>query len=258
MVLNYFISVEAFVHGLQGVGKKSLVRLLLRDLLLENPDLYGFEVLRKAISKYEAEQSIPIEESKSRMPFFRQYQRRLIGPEWTPFVASFYEKTAWRRDIHPCLRLTFDAERLSEYCLNENVFFFRCKYDEQQSLKSLEQSLEREYNKVAFDEKNTGFDSDSRFVSLLYNAALEICPVEESERGEWRMALFKTPEETSYCWEKGALRTFSVLDVPLSCLVGIELKPDYREMSPLYTTIIGLMKQCGWVPERLLTGLMED
>lgn len=259
MILSYYISVETFVHGLQHVREASVIRLQLQDLLLENPKPYGFEVLRKAIREYEAERNIFVAESKSEMPFFRQGQRRLIGPEWTPFIASLYEKTAWRTDVaQPCLRLTFDYERLSEFCLNENVFFFRCKYDEQQSLKNLKRSLEREYDKVFFDEENTGFTLDSHFVSLLYNVVLEICPAEETERREWRIALFKTPEETDYRWEAGTLRTYSTLDVPLSCLVGIELMPDYREMPSLYTAIIGLMKQSGLAPEKLLMGLVED
>ena len=113
------------------------------------------------------------------------------------------------------------------------------------------------YDKVFYDAENTGFAPESRFVSLLYNALLEIRPKKETPHKEWRLALFKTPEEANYLWEKQTILPITTWDIPLSCLVRIELKPDYREMPELYTALIGWMKHCGLVPEQILTGLVE-
>ena len=259
MILNHFITIKALLEGLQEAGQTGMLRLPLRDVLMEEEELPGFSVLRKAISAYEEEQGIAEAQGKSRMPFYRQHQRRLIGPELVPFIASFYETdSAWNDGDVPSVMLSFDYHRLAAHCLSENAFLFRCKYDEAQSVESLKQSLAQEYHKVFFDEENTGFAPDSRFVSLLYNAALEIRPAQEQERKEWRLALFKTPEEADYRWDGQTIRTSAAWDVPLSCLERLTLKPDYRLMPELYTALIGLMKQQGLAPERLLTGLVEE
>lgn len=258
MVLNYYTPIKTFWEGLQSVRETGAFRIPFRDILLDSPEVYGFSILRKAILTYEREHGISEEEGKSRMPFYRQFQRRLIGPELIPFVTSLYEEeTEYNIGDFPHLVLTFDYQRLAEHCLSENVFLFRCKYEEEASIASLKQSLEREYDKVFFDAENTGFAPDSRFVSLLYNALLEIRPKKETPHKEWRLALFKPPEEADYLWEKQTILPITTWDIPLSCLVRIELKPDYREMPELYTALIGWMKHCGLVPEQILTGLVE-
>lgn len=258
MVLNYYTPIKTFWEGLQSAQETGAFRIPLRDTLLNSPEVYGFSLLRKAILAYETEQGIPEDKGKSQMPFYRQYQRRLIGPEVIPFVASFYEEgTEYKETNNPYITLTFDYNRLAEHCLSENISLFRCKYDEIQNMKSLKKCLEREYDKIFFDDENTGFTPDSRFISLLYNALLEIRPENESQYKEWRLALFKTPEEVDYLWEEQTIRTSTTWDIPLSCLERIELKPDYREMPELYTALIGMMKHCGLVPEQILTGLVE-
>lgn len=262
MYLYHRISVSDFVNALRKENGSCALFLPWEERVIaecrRSKEPYGLSLLRRAIRTYEQVKGIDEVTGKSQMPFFRQHQWRLVGPEMNVFTLSLYASDFPQRGDEPALCLAFDSQALTEYCIGENVFIYRCKYDESQVLNTWETALETEYDKVFFDAEHTGFAPDSRFVSLLYNAVLDVCPAEEAEREEWRMALFVAPEEVDYVWTEGRLKPTVSLPIPIDCLKEIKLCPDYREQPELYTALIGCMKQRGLAPERLLEGMIED
>ena len=260
MYLYTHLTLHDFIDALQISGGQRVLSLPLEDGLIavcrREAEPYGLSLFRQAMREYEAEHHLPTAERKSSMPFFRQHQWRLVGPEWIPFVASFFESRLPFEGDGPMVRLVFDYEALTDYCIGENISLFRCKYDAAQAVTGWKKALAAEYGKVFFDEEHTGFAPDSRFVSLLLQAVLEVRPSEEAERKEWRMVAFRSPEEAEYAWQSGTLRPSTHLSLPADCLIRVEW-PDYVHYPELYTALIGCMKQKGFVPERLLEGLIE-
>lgn len=191
------------------------------------------------------------------MPFFREHQLRLIGPELVPFSCSLYEESTSFTPAQNDLWISLDSEDLIDLCLGENLSLVCCKYDENEMLETFEPLLKQEYDKILFDEENTGFLPGSRFVSLLYKALFEWRPAVEQPRKEWRITSLNTPEEADYRWNGTTLKPMKAIQVPASYIRQIEIYPDYQQEPALYTALIGALKKVGLVPELLLTGLVE-
>lgn len=191
------------------------------------------------------------------MPFFREHQLRLIGPELVPFSCSLYEESTSFTPAQNDLWISLDSEDLIDLCLGENLSLVCCKYDENEMQETFELLLKQEYDKILFDEENTGFLPGSRFVSLLYKALFEWRPAIEQPSKEWRITSLNTPEEADYRWNGTTLRPMKAIQVPASYIRQIEIYPDYQQEPALYTALIGALKKVGLVPELLLTGLVE-
>lgn len=191
------------------------------------------------------------------MPFFREHQLRLIGPELVPFSCSLYEGSTSFTPAKNDLWISLDSEDLIDLCLGENLSLVCCKYDENEMQETFEPLLKQEYDKILFDEENTGFLPGSRFVSLLYKALFEWRPAVEQPRKEWRITSLNTPEEADYRWNGTTLKPMKAIQVPASYIRQIEIYPDYQQEPALYTALIGALKKVGLVPELLLTGLVE-
>ena len=191
------------------------------------------------------------------MPFFREHQLRLIGPELVPCACSLYEESTSFTPTQNDLWISLDSEDLIDLCLGENLSLVCCKYDENEMQETFEPLLKQEYDKILFDEENTGFLPGSRFVSLLYKALFEWRPAVEQPRKEWRITSLNTPEEADYRWNGTTLKPMKAIQVPASYIRQIEIYPDYQQEPALYTALIGALKKVGLVPELLLTGLVE-
>lgn len=191
------------------------------------------------------------------MPFFREHQLRLIGPELVPFSCSLYEESTSFTPAQNDLWISLDSGDLIDLCLGENLSLVCCKYDENEMQETFEPLLKQEYDKILFDEENTGFLPGSRFVSLLYKALFEWRPAVELPRKEWRITSLNAPEEADYRWNGTTLKPMKAIQVPASYIRQIEIYPDYQQEPALYTALIGALKKVGLVPELLLTGLVE-
>ena len=210
-------------------GHKPCFELVLSDLLYEHgvlqPEPFGLQGIRKVIEVYEQSLSLGKSSSKKGMPFFREHQLRLIGPELVPFACSLYEESTSFTPAQNDLWISLDSEDLIDLCLGENLSLVCCK--------------------------------GSRFVSLLYKALFEWRPAVEQPRKEWRITSLNTPEEADYRWNGTTLKPMKAIQVPASYIRQIEIYPDYQQEPALYTALIGALKKVGLVPELLLTGLVE-
>lgn len=160
-------------------------------------------------------------------------------------------------DSHgPWITLKLDADRLAYHCLSENMFFLRCKYEEERTVQTFVAQLEREYDKFFYDEEHTGFTADSRFFSLLCNAVLEVGLPASAPEKEWRLAVFKSPEEVEYQYVNGKLLPYFEIPIPLNSILNIHLK-DYRTDPFLYGALAGFLKSKGLPPQQYLDGMQE-
>lgn len=261
MILKYPISIPDFLSTCKEMEHKPCFELVLSDLLYEHgvlqPEPFGLQGIRKVIEVYEQSLSVGKSSNKKEMPFFREHQLRLIGPELVPFACSLYEESTSFTPAQNDLWISLDSEDLIDLCLGENLSLVCCKYDENEMLETFEPLLKQEYDKILFDEENTGFLPDSRFVSLLYKALFEWRPAVEQPRKEWRITSLNTPEEADYRWNGTTLKPMKAIQVPASYIRQIEIYPDYQQEPALYTALIGALKKVGLVPELLLTGLVE-
>lgn len=262
MDLYCYISLESFVEGCIKDDTCSSFFLpagYLFNTVLQQDYLYGLDLLKKAISVYEEQNNISSEDSKADIPFFRDHQRRLIGPEIDLFMVSFYE-SAELPDISsiekPVLKLTVEYSALAGFCLSQNIFLVRCKYNENETLQTFVRQMEREYTKFFYNEEQTGFTGDSHFFSLLCNACLEVKRSSLSEEKEWRMALLRAPSEADYCFRNGTLIPFTSVPLPLSCIRQIALlEAPGHELN--YTALAGFLQKIGLAPEHYLEGMQE-
>ena len=261
MILKYPISIPDFLSTCKEMEHKPCFELVLSDLLCEHgvlqPEPFGLQGIRKAIEAYEHGLSVSKSSSKAGMPFFREHQLRLIGPELVPFSCSLYEESTSFTPAENDLWISLDSEDLIDLCLGENLSLVRCKYDEHELLETFEPLLKQEYDKILFGDEHTGFLPGSRFVSLLYKALFEWRPAAELSCKEWRITSLIAPEEADYRWDGTSLKPMRTIQVPASYIRQIEIYPDYQQVPVLYTALIGALKKAGLVPELLLTGLME-
>ena len=94
MILKYPISIPDFLSTCKEMEHKPCFELVLSDLLYEHgvlqPEPFGLQGIRKVIEVYEQSLSLGESSSKKEMPFFREHQLRLIGPELVPFACSLF------------------------------------------------------------------------------------------------------------------------------------------------------------------------
>ncbi|RHJ87684.1 hypothetical protein DW103_00465 [Parabacteroides sp. AM08-6] len=264
MNLYSYISVNSFVKGYVFSEQSSILRLRVPNLMYavsEEEIEYGLSVLRDSIRLYEKRHSILPQESKQEMPFFRNNRKILIGPEMEMYAWMFYEVPEIPHNLKlshfPFLRLTIDYEALGEYCLSENYFLLRCKYEEEKSLHTFAEQMEQEYDKFFFDAEHTGFKADSRLFSLLCNACLEVRNPRFAHEKEWRMVLFSEPANASYDFADGQLMPYLPVSFPLSCIRRIAL-PNREDNKMIYSALAGFLQHAGLAPERYLEGLIEE
>lgn len=226
MELSGYISQQSYVEGRTDAAGEPVLVLRAENLLYTLPAEeygYGLSLLRKAIGVYETQKGIPAEESKQAVPFFREKRRMLVGPELELYIFSLYEdETILPERVSssgvPYVRLSFDYEQLAEYCLFENMFLVRCKYDERQVVDNFVSQMDREYDKFFFDEEHSGFTGDSHFFSLLCNACLEVKKPSHAAEKEWRLAILRSPSEVDYRYENGQRHPFVPISLPLNIL----------------------------------------
>lgn len=251
MNLYFYLSIESFVQGCKLSDISGTFILRIPNLMYSVPEgqyRYGLSLLRKAIGNYEEQKGIPREASKQGIPFFREDRRILIGPEMEMYTASFYESTDMPSGLqvteNHLLRLTVDYESLAKYCLFENLFLLRCKYDEEQTIQTFVRQMDCEYNKFFFDDENSGFTADSHFFSLLCNACMEVKKPHLATEREWRMASFREPADVEYHFVDGQLTPLVSVSLPFSCLRQIMLQSgDKNDLT--YSALLGFMRQCG-------------
>lgn len=261
MILKYPVSIPDFLASFGMTENELGFGLVLSDLLWKRgaslPEPFGLQGLRKVIERYE--QGLPAGQSagKAAMPFFREHQLRLIGPELVPFSCSLYEASTTYTPAENMLWISLDSDDLIDLCLGENLSLVGCKYDEPELLEAFAPLVGQEYDKILFDDEHTGFLPGSRFASLLYKALFEWRPAAERSCKEWRITSLLPPEEADYRWNGTTLVPLKTVRVPASYIRQIDIYPDYQRDPALYTAFIGALKKVGLVPERLLTGLME-
>ncbi len=261
--LYIYINIEDLISGFN--SDSNIFSLRMSDFLSDysaNNEPYGFGLLRQTIKEYEAENNIDLKVSKQSMPFFRDYQCRLIGPEITPFSLSLFEDepTAMKQcygNNKPGVVISIDYSELAQQALMENMFLIKCKYDVDENKTYLKEQLKREYDKVFFDSENTGFSPDSRFFSLLCNACLNIDKPENTDFKEWRIVTMSEPENAIYILGNNNIKAASIFPLPVDAIKKIRLVPDYQNNTALYSALIGWMKKYRLSPETKLEGLLE-
>lgn len=262
MRLYSYLTLESFVEGAKNSSAK-LLPLQLSNLMYAFSGSsvgYGLSLLRHSILRYEKEQHVSKEKSKSAMPFFRNHRKLLVGPEIEMYVCSFYETSLIPHDLkdeRSLLKIAFDYEALVDYCLTDNYNLVRCKYDAEKCIKGFISKLEVEYDKIFYTEEHTGFKADSQFFSMLCNASLEIVESQFEEEREWRLMQFCPPEEASYRLSDDQLLPYIQISVPYDCVRSIELL-DWQSNESTYSALAGLMQRMELPPERFLEGLIED
>lgn len=264
MYLHAYISVKSFVEGckISEVPQSLIVRI--PNLMYSIPEEeigYGLSLLRQSIVCHEKAAHILPENSKQGIPFFRNKRKMLIGPEMEMYSWSFYESSEiphnLKKEDEPLLCLSFDYEALGSYCLSENMYLLRCKYDEEKNLQTFTGQMEREYPKFFYDEEHTGFTADSRLFSMLCNACLEVREARFASEQEWRMARFSDPADASYEYDGNTLLSNIPVTIPLSCISKVALL-NQEDNSITYSALAGFLQQIGLAPERYLEGLIED
>ena len=97
MYLYTHLTLHDFIDALQTSGGQRVLSLPLEDGLIavcrREAEPYGLSLFRQAMREYEAEHHLPTAERKSSMPFFRQHQWRLVGPEWISFRRFLFRIT---------------------------------------------------------------------------------------------------------------------------------------------------------------------
>ena len=134
--LNFYISLGDFAKNWK--GEPGTFTIHLQDLCIRAAErgetIYGLKLLKEAFQLYESHVDVKPGKRKASIPFFRDNQARLIGPEMGLFVQSLYEKQDIVPDYvakstEPWLRITLDYAQLADYCLSNDLYLIRCKYN---------------------------------------------------------------------------------------------------------------------------------
>lgn len=295
MEIYHTLPVETFVKGWHANDTGVSFSLPAIHLMYAAPPAqyeYGLSLLRKAIGLYEEKKGISPERSKRDMPFFRTNSRMLVGPEVELYILPLYENrpfhaapglsgakaapageakiskdggfsgfgpsAAFSSDNtgRPWITLKMEAEKVASHCLSENMFFLRCKYEEEAAVQTFATQLEQEYDKFFYDEEHSGFTADSRFFSMLCNAVLEIGLPAYADQKEWRLAVFKSPEEVAYQYTNGKLLPYFEVSLPINSILQIHLN-DYETDPLLYGAFAGFLKSKGLSPQQYLDGMQD-
>lgn len=263
MDLYSYISIKSLLKDSHINPASGIFNWLVPNLMYVAPEAdvkYGLSLVRDAIILHEEQKGILIADSKREIPFFRNNRRMLVGPEMEMYALSLFENSenpAVTDPEEPYLRFTFDYEALGDYCLSENRYLLRCKYDEEKNRQSFLAQMEQEYDKFFFDDEHTGFTRDSRFFSMLCNACLEVKSPDHAAEKEWRMVSFCDPASASYDFIEGCFLPFVVFTIPFSCIKRITLLHRERHLQA-YSTLAGFLQHIGLVPERYLEGMIEE
>lgn len=257
--LTSYIPLRSFAEHL---GKETFA-LCLHDFCsckaqkCETP--YGLSLLRKAITQFEVESKRAT--SKADMPFFRENQVRLVGPEVALFFYPLYESNFTmpedaRLPEEPFLKVEIDYAGLADYCISNNLNLIRCKYDDGKNLQFLKEKVAGEYDNIFYNRQETGFKPGSRFFSILYNACIEMENPEKAGNPEWRIVAVLSPEDAEYHFENGTLLSTFRLDIPIELIKRIDLPADNNRVN--YTNLIGLLKKAGIRAEAVMGRMIDD
>lgn len=264
MDLYSYVSIESFVRGCQRSQTPCSFSLRVPNLMYcfsEGEINYGLSLLRRAIVLYEEQKEIGREFSKREIPFFRTNRRMLIGPEMEMYVLPLYQSpeipSGLKYGDEPYLRLTFDYGAVGEYCLAEGKYLLRCKYNEEENLKTFVSQMEQEYDKFFYDEEHTGFKRDSRLFSMLCNACLEVKEPRFASEQEWRIMQFCDPANAEYDFMDGNLVPYVDYTIPFDCLRQIALQ-NRAENNQTYSALAGFLQRMELAPERYLEGMQEE
>lgn len=256
MNLYTYITAESFYQSLEkcvNADTFDIPAVNLMHIVPSEEYMYGLSLLRKAIEEYESEHDIPLAKSKRDVPFFRENSRMLVGPEYGLFIIPLYENPTMPKlaSNEGVISIILNSEKLTEYCLFENIFLLKCKYDEKQTIDIFKSQLEKEYDKFFYDEEHSGFTADSKFFSMMCNACLEVRPPSFAWDKEWRMTLLKSPEETTYKYKEGMLYPYLTVSLPMDCITQISLL-NKEEQPLLNGSFMNFMKSKGIPPELYL------
>lgn len=263
MDLYLYISIESFIKGYRLSQSKDSISLNVDNLMYSVPDeiyLYGLDLLRQSIRIYEAQNNISPAESKQAIPFFRENRRMLVGPEVEMYTFPLFENPEREPfpSTHsaPFLRITLDYPLLMQYCLSENLYLLRCKYDEEKNLQTFTQQMEREYPRFFYDDEHTGFTADSHFFSLLCQACMEVRPPRLAFEKGWQIARLLEPSEVEYRMKEDVLIPFTRISLPLACIRQVALC-DSVTYELNYNSLAGFLQSIGLPPQQYLEGMAE-
>ena len=243
--LNFYISLGDFAKNWK--GEPGTFTIHLQDLCIRAAErgetIYGLKLLKEAFQLYESHVDVKPGKRKASIPFFRDNQARLIGPEMGLFVQSLYEKQDIVPDYvakstEPWLRITLDYAQLADYCLSNDLYLIRCKYNRDKNIQVLAERVAMEYDNIYYTKNEVGFKPESRFFSILYNAILEM--------------------ENPYKYENGKLQSYLELDLPTTSILDIQLLPDIHTQIGNYTNLVGLLKKMGVKAEEVVKEMKEE
>ena len=264
--LNFYISLGDFAKNWK--GEPGTFTIHLQDLCIRAAErgdtIYGLKLLKEAFQLYESHVDVKPGKRKASIPFFRDNQARLIGPEMGLFVQSLYEKQDIVPDYvakstEPWLRITLDYAQLADYCLSNDLYLIRCKYNRDKNIQVLAERVVMEYDNIYYTKNEVGFKPESRFFSILYNAILEMeNPRYATKNPEWRLIILLPPEEAEYKYENGKLQSYLELDLPTTSILDIQLLPDIHTQIGNYTNLVGLLKKMGVKAEEVVKEMKEE
>lgn len=261
MDLYLYISIESFIKGFRLSRSKDCISLNVDNLMYSIPEeiyFYGLDLLRESIRLYEAQKNISPADSKQAIPFFRENRRMLVGSEMEIYTLPLFEnpeKELFRSaGSTPFLRITLDYRLLMQYCLSENLYLLRCKYDEEKNLQTFTQQMEREYSRFFYDDEHTGFTADSHFFSLLCQACMEVRPPRLAFEKSWQIARLLEPSEVEFRMEENMLIPFTRLSLPLACIRQVSLR-DSVTYELNYNSLAGFLESIGLPPQQYLEGM---
>lgn len=257
MELYHYTTLESFFKMLSGAGESGFLGMELSNYMYSKDasgEPYGLSILRKAIGMYELNHQIPAESSKVEVPFFRNDRRMLVGPEQEMYIYPLTEcqdsmpwwKAAAKSTVQVAIGLDYKA--LVEYCMNNNKFLLKCKYDDAAVMDVFVKQFESEYDTFDFDEEHSRFSIRTKFFSMMYNACLEVKDPALSDEREWRIASFVSPQEADYVFKNGLIEPIEILKLPSSVLKSICIRANER-FELIISGILGLLEKEGFDPE---------
>lgn len=251
--LYYYTSLETFFRMLTEPGRPAVLRWRAGNILytaLDTTVSFGLGLIREAIVRYERIHAVPAEKSKAPIPFLRNDRLKLIGFEDDIYTLPLYEsdeqEALWQevRKCGPGICFGLDYEELAEICLLENIALLKADSDAEAFVRTFLDELEKgEYDKFQFDDEHTGFARDSRLLAYIRTACSKLIPERSGGgRGEWRLCLFKTPEEVDYACENGTIIPYFSLELPASALCSICVRPAAHASSADLLPTVGALK----------------
>lgn len=257
MNLYAYTSLESFWKMISQSNENDSLSIRLPNLMYVSDDtdrIYGLSVLRNAIEEYEKRNNIPQEQSKAQVPFFRNDRVMLVGPDKEMYVLPLSEQPDnpdwWSKvlETETKVAIGFDYFELADYCMSQNLFLLKCKYDPETALKTFIDQLSTEYDTFDFDEENSSFKTRTRFFSMMYNACLELKQPEKREEKEWRLTSFASASEVQYAFENEMILPYQELYLPSTSLKSICIQTQ-KNTALIISGIRGLLEKAGYNTE---------